>query len=300
MQHSVLGKVMQEESEEEAASSSSSSDDDDDDGQAAQQQNGKAARQQPGEQGRSDDPSKQPEASTSAPSSVISNTVFVRGLALDTTSIELQLKMESYGPVQSCRCARQGCLHFAPLMPRCCCTRWQLLHPAAGSRAAAAGAAARGAGRPSCRRKPRRLHRPPAHPAWPRLITTLRPSPSPPRLVIDKMTGKPKGTAFVEFKAAASAERAAAACTKARKGQGADVTVKGRVLDVDLAVDQNQARALSAQLATDKAGECAGAGPGWGAVAQGLPWRLRCAATCSAAATAPSLRGGRAPGSTRA
>ena len=35
-------------------------------------------------------------------------------------------------------------------------------------------------------------------------------------------------------------------------------------VDVDLAVDQNQARTLSAQLATDKAGECTGLRPAGG------------------------------------
>ena len=36
------------------------------------------------------------------------------------------------------------------------------------------------------------------------------------RLVLDKQTRKPKGTAFVEFEAPAAAQKAAAACAKAR------------------------------------------------------------------------------------
>lgn len=64
------------------------------------------------------------------------------------------------------------------------------------------------------------------------------------RVVMDKATGKPKGTAFVEFKSPAGAAAAAAACARAREGKGPDVMVKGVKLSVDLALTQDDARRL--------------------------------------------------------
>ncbi|WIA36043.1 hypothetical protein OEZ86_007402 [Tetradesmus obliquus] len=64
------------------------------------------------------------------------------------------------------------------------------------------------------------------------------------RVVMDKATGKPKGTAFIEFKGAAGAAAAADACARARAGKGPDVTVKGVKLSVDLALTQDDARRL--------------------------------------------------------
>jgi hypothetical protein len=125
MLHSVMGKVMQEEGDEEPSSSSDG--EDEERGQQQKQPKGKqqqaGSKQQQEGDVRSDDPSKQPEATTSAPSSIISNTVFVRGLALDTSSIELQLKMESYGPVHSCRCLPPAACQ--PCCPACLWPRWR-------------------------------------------------------------------------------------------------------------------------------------------------------------------------------
>jgi nucleolar protein 4 len=77
--------------------------------------------------------------------------------------------------------------------------------------------------------------------------------------VTDKTTGKPKGTAFIEFKAPEPAAAAAAAAARARDGKGPAVTVKGVTLSVDLALTQDDARRLGAER---------GSGPGGGA--QGL------------------------------
>ncbi|KAK9829098.1 hypothetical protein WJX72_003878 [[Myrmecia] bisecta] len=67
------------------------------------------------------------------------------------------------------------------------------------------------------------------------------------RLVVDKVTKKQKGTAFVEFREAASAKKAADACARARKGEGPGIVVAGRPLEVDLALSQDDARSLAAQ-----------------------------------------------------
>jgi nucleolar protein 4 len=73
--------------------------------------------------------------------------------------------------------------------------------------------------------------------------------------VTDKTTGKPKGTAFIEFKSPEPAAAAAAAAARARDGKGPDVTVKGVTLSVDLALSQDDARRLGAER---------GSGPGGG------------------------------------
>jgi len=67
------------------------------------------------------------------------------------------------------------------------------------------------------------------------------------RIVMDKTTGKPKGTAFIEFKTPDPAAAAAAASTRAREGKGPDVTVKGVTLSVDLALTQDDARRLGVE-----------------------------------------------------
>ena len=46
------------------------------------------------------------------------------------------------------------------------------------------------------------------------------------RIVMDKATGKAKGTAFVEFKKPEAAKRAADACTRGRKSQGPGITLQ--------------------------------------------------------------------------
>mmetsp|Transcript_2923 Transcript_2923/g.7844 ORF Transcript_2923/g.7844 Transcript_2923/m.7844 type:complete len:706 (-) Transcript_2923:173-2290(-) len=65
------------------------------------------------------------------------------------------------------------------------------------------------------------------------------------RIVVDKATGKPRGTAFVEFEHPADAEKAAAACARGRTGAGPGVTLEGRQLDIDMAVSQDDARNIS-------------------------------------------------------
>lgn len=67
------------------------------------------------------------------------------------------------------------------------------------------------------------------------------------RLVVDKTTGKPKGTAFIEYKAPEPAAAAAAASGRAREGKGPHVTVKGVTLTVDLALTQDDARRLGVE-----------------------------------------------------
>jgi nucleolar protein 4 len=79
------------------------------------------------------------------------------------------------------------------------------------------------------------------------------------RVVMDKATGKPKGTAFIEFRAPAGAAAAAEACARARAGKGPDVTVKGAKLNVDLALTQDDARRLGQeQGGVPGAGQTAG------------------------------------------
>jgi hypothetical protein len=76
---------------------------------------------------------------------------------------------------------------------------------------------------------------------------------------MDKATGKPKGTAFIEFRAPAGAAAAAEACARARAGKGPDVTVKGVKLNVDLALTQDDARRLGQeQGGVPGAGQSAG------------------------------------------
>ena len=54
---------------------------------------------------------------------------------------------------------------------------------------------------------------------------------------MDKPSGKCKGTAFVEFKSSADAKKAAAACDRGRQGVGPGITLQGRQIDVDMAVN---------------------------------------------------------------
>jgi nucleolar protein 4 len=76
------------------------------------------------------------------------------------------------------------------------------------------------------------------------------------RLVCDKLTSKPKGTAFIEFRTPEPAAAAAAACARARAGTGPQVTVQGVALSVDLALTQDGAR----QLGQERAGGSAHGG----------------------------------------
>lgn len=65
------------------------------------------------------------------------------------------------------------------------------------------------------------------------------------RVVMDKASSKPKGTAFVEYKSAADAVKATQACDRGRKSSGPGVSLKGKVIDLDLALDPDAARQLS-------------------------------------------------------
>ncbi|PRW57348.1 RNA-binding 28 isoform A [Chlorella sorokiniana] len=74
------------------------------------------------------------------------------------------------------------------------------------------------------------------------------------RLVVDKASGKLKGTAFVDFYKLASAEKAAEACAKGRRKEGPGVVIAGRVADVDLALGHDDVRALAVQKAAERGG----------------------------------------------
>lgn len=76
--------------------------------------------------------------------------------------------------------------------------------------------------------------------------------------MVDKTTGKPKGTAFIEFKSPEPAAAAAAASACARAGKGPDVTVKGVSLTVDLALTQDDARRLGVEHGRGSAGAAGG------------------------------------------
>ncbi|KAL3142888.1 hypothetical protein ABBQ38_003176 [Trebouxia sp. C0009 RCD-2024] len=75
------------------------------------------------------------------------------------------------------------------------------------------------------------------------------------RLVMNKETQQPKGTAFVEYWDTSTAQAAAAACQKAREGGAGGIMVGGRTVEVDLALSQDDARNLAS-------GGRASAGPG--------------------------------------
>ena len=62
---------------------------------------------------------------------------------------------------------------------------------------------------------------------------------------MNKATGKPKGTAFIEYESSESAAKAVAACQAKRDGKGAGVSLKGKLLEVDAALVQDSARALA-------------------------------------------------------
>ena len=52
------------------------------------------------------------------------------------------------------------------------------------------------------------------------------------RLVVDKASGRLKGTAFADFADAEAAQKAAEACAKARWGQGLVMSLASLILDV--------------------------------------------------------------------
>ena len=76
------------------------------------------------------------------------------------------------------------------------------------------------------------------------------------RLVVDKVTGKSKGTAFVDYRYEDSAQKVVAACIKGRENAGPGVVIGGKKVEVDLALDSDGARKLAAEKGA------AGVGPG--------------------------------------
>ena len=65
------------------------------------------------------------------------------------------------------------------------------------------------------------------------------------RLVLNKATGKAKGTAFADFATREGAKKAVAASAAHKSHAGPGVSLKGRQLEVDLALDQDAARQLA-------------------------------------------------------
>lgn len=101
------------------------------------------------------------------------------------------------------------------------------------------------------------------------------------RLVMDKSTGKPKGTAFVQFMEAQAAQKACAACARQREGRGEGVSLRGKALDIDPALVQDSARAL----AHSKDGR-----PAKGHDRRNL-YLVRAASSCCSAGTRPARVG---------
>ncbi len=144
------------------------------------------------------------------------NTVFVRGLGLDATAAELQSRLSLFGAVKACRCS-DACLPHSGIHA-CVCVLY--LH-------ASCVWLACGVALPQ-QLKLSALSAPPVQPVFStgRVKTPAFCSFSVclcllclcalHRLVLDKASGKPKGTAFVEFREAAAATKAAEACARGR------------------------------------------------------------------------------------
>lgn len=75
------------------------------------------------------------------------------------------------------------------------------------------------------------------------------------RMVMNKATGKPKGTAFVQFSDGAAAQKACAACARQRDGSGEGMSLRGKVLGIDAALVQDSARALAQSKGGAKGGD---------------------------------------------
>jgi hypothetical protein len=65
---------------------------------------------------------------------------------------------------------------------------------------------------------------------------------------MSKSTGKPKGTAFVDFDSAAAAHAACSAAAAKQTEAGPGLTLRGKPLTVHAALVQDKARTLAAQL----------------------------------------------------
>ena len=111
---------------------------------------------------------------------------------------------------------------------------------------------------------------------------------------MDKPSGKPKGTAFIEFKNTPDALKAAAACDRGRKGTGPGITFQGRQVDVDMAV--NPVRVIVLGSRGRGGGPRAGRGKGQGEGGGGSRSRaggheLKLTRQDDARATAPGGKG---------
>lgn len=78
-------------------------------------------------------------------------------------------------------------------------------------------------------------------------LETIHPSVlcHPPRIVINKATNKPKGTAFVDYARPEDAAKAAEACARGRRAEGPGIVLGGAQLQVDVAVDAAAARQIA-------------------------------------------------------
>ena len=127
------------------------------------------------------------------PQPAAGSTLFVRGLPPDATPEQLSLRMRTFGALRGCRlvlCCANGrsCVGYTTLCKQCC---------AGGSHWLIAAYLFTGAA------------------LYARHLTLMWVSCSC-RLVMNKATNKPKGTAFVEFKDPAGAAKAAKASADAR------------------------------------------------------------------------------------
>ena len=75
------------------------------------------------------------------------------------------------------------------------------------------------------------------------------------RLVLQKSTRIPKGTAFVEFRLQEGAKSVVEACRRGRERNGPGIVVCGRQIDVDTALDSEGARALAADKGKEKSAD---------------------------------------------
>jgi nucleolar protein 4 len=71
------------------------------------------------------------------------------------------------------------------------------------------------------------------------------------RLVINKRTQRPKGTAFVDFRSAEDASRAAQASQKAAEKSGPPIFIAGKPVDIHIALGTDDARDLAVRKSKD-------------------------------------------------
>ena len=157
-------------------------------------------------------------------SGIIQTQVFVRHVPLDATKIELQAKMQQFGDVKACRCTATVSTHRLCCCMACCLCVADLLYHAVVSKSCCSVDAWA-----------------PSYISWPHVQSCLCCC----RVVINKATGKPKGTAFVEFANGAAAAKAVAASKALQAGAGPGLSLKGKQLDIAAALVQDKARSLA-------------------------------------------------------